>query len=323
MKAAILAVALAVAAAAVVPAQAQNYPVRPVRIIVGYPPGGGVDVAARIVAQGLTEVWGTQNAIVDNRPGAVGSIGTELTAAAAPDGYTLMLCQIASHAITPARAKKLPYDHVRDFAFVSMVGTTPNVIVTHPSMAMKNLREVTAYAKKHPGKLNYGSSGVGASPNLSVELFKLMAGVDIVHVPYKGAAIAMADVISGHLELMTGNLPGPLPQIRAGKVRALAITSIERNVRVPDVPTIAEQGVPGFDVSSWYGICTQAGVPKPVFEKLRADLLKALDSPDTRKRLADQAVDVKTATPEQFVEHVKAETTRWTKVVREAKIPEQ
>jgi tripartite-type tricarboxylate transporter receptor subunit TctC len=315
--------AIAIAAATLAPAQAQNYPVRPVRIIVGYPPGGGVDVAARIVAQGLTEVWGTQNAIVDNRPGAAGSIGTELTAAAAPDGYTLMLCQIASHAITPARAKKLPYDHVRDFAFVSMVGTTPNVIVTHPTLAMKNLKDVIAYAKKHPGKLNYGSSGVGASPNLSVELLKLMAGIDIVHVPYKGAAIAMADVMSGHLELMTGNLPGPLPQIKAGKLRGLAVTSAQRNARAPDVPTVAEQGVPGFDVSSWYGICTQAGVPKPIFDKLRADLLKALESPDTRKRLTDQAVDVKTSTPEQFVEHVKAETVRWTKVVRDAKIPAQ
>src|SRR5688572_20761337 len=321
MKAAILAVALAVAAAAVVPAQAQNYPVRPVRIIVGYPPGGGVDVAARIVAQGLTEVWGTQNAIVDNRPGAVGSIGTELTAAAAPDGYTLMLCQIASHAITPARAKKLPYDHVRDFAFVSMVGTTPNVIVTHPSLAMKNLKDVIAYAKKHPGKLNYGSSGVGASPNLSVELLKLMAGIDIVHVPYKGAAIAMADVMSGHLELMTGNLPGPLPQIKAGKVRGLAVTSAERNSRVPNVPTVAEQGVPGFDVSSWYGICTQAGVPKPIFDKLRADLLKALDSPETKRRLFDQGIDISTSTPEEFVAHVRTETERWRKVVRDAKIP--
>jgi tripartite-type tricarboxylate transporter receptor subunit TctC len=329
MNVATTAIAVALAAAAVAPAQAQTtstgqaYPVRPVRIIVGYPPGGGVDVAARIVAQGLSEVWGTQNAIVDNRPGAAGSIGTELTAAAAPDGYTLMLCQIASHAITPARAKKLPYDHVRDFAFVSMVGTTPNVIVTHPSLAMKNLKDVIAYAKKHPGKLNYGSSGVGASPNLSVELLKLMAGIDIVHVPYKGAAIAMADVMSGHLELMTGNLPGPLPQIKAGRVRALAVTSAQRNSRVPDVPTVAEQGVPGFDVSSWYGICTQAGVPKPIFDKLRADLLKALDSTETRKRLTEQAVDVKTATPEQFVEHVKAETVRWTKVVREAKIPSQ
>ena len=323
MKAATTALAVAIAAATFAPAHAQNYPVRPVRIIVGYPPGGGVDVAARIVAQGLSEVWGTQNAIIDNRPGAAGSIGTELTAAAAPDGYTLMLCQIASHAITPARAKKLPYDHVRDFAFVSMVGTTPNVIVSHPTLAMKNLKEVIAYAKKHPGKLNYGSSGVGASPNLSVELLKLMAGIDIVHVPYKGAAIAMADVISGHLELMTGNLPGPLPQIKAGKLRGLAVTSAQRNARAPDVPTVAEQGVPGFDVSSWYGICTQAGVPKPVFDKLRADLLKALDSPETKKRLTDQAVDVKTSTPEQFVEHVKAETLRWTKVVREANIPAQ
>ena len=185
MNVATLALAAAIAAATLAPAQAQNYPVRPVRIIVGYPPGGGVDVAARIVAQGLSEVWGTQNAIVDNRPGAAGGIGTELTAAAAPDGYTLMLCNVASHAITPARAKKLPYDHVRDFAFVSMVGTTPNVIVTHPSMAMKNLRDVIAYARKNPGKLNYGSSGVGASPNLSVELLKLEAGIDIVHVPYR------------------------------------------------------------------------------------------------------------------------------------------
>jgi tripartite-type tricarboxylate transporter receptor subunit TctC len=323
MNGATLALAVAIAAATPAPAHAQNYPVRPVRIIVGYPPGGGVDVAARIVAQGLSEVWGTQNAIVDNRPGAAGGIGTELTAAATPDGYTLMLCNVASHAITPARAKKLPYDHVRDFAFVSMVGTTPNVIVTHPSMAMKNLKDVIAYAKKNPGKLNYGSSGVGASPNLSVELLKLEAGIDIVHVPYKGAAIAMADVMSGHLELMTGNLPGPLPQIKAGKVRGLAVTSAQRNARVPDVPTISEQGVPGFDVSSWYGICTQAAAPKPVFDKLRADLLKALNSPETKKRLYDQAIDVKTSTPEEFVEHVKAETARWTKVVREANIPAQ
>ena len=323
MNAARIALAVLIAAAPLFTAHAQNYPARPVRIIVGYPPGGGVDVAARIVAQGLTDVWGNQSAIVDNRPGAAGGIGTELTAAATPDGYTLMLCNIASHAITPARAKKLPYDHVRDFAFVSMVGTTPNVIVTHPTMALKNLRDVIAYAKKNPGKLNYGSSGVGASPNLSVELLKLEAGIDIVHVPYKGAAIAMADVMSGHLELMTGNLPGPLPQIRAGKVRGLAVTSAQRNSRAPDVPTIAEQGVPGFDVSSWYGICTQAGVPKPVFDKLRADLLKALDSPETKKRLYDQAIDLKSATPQEFVEHVKAETIRWKKVVQEAHIPAQ
>jgi tripartite-type tricarboxylate transporter receptor subunit TctC len=317
------AAAVVVAVASCATAQAQNYPTRPVRIMVGYAPGGGVDVAARIVAHGLTEVWGNQTAVVDNRPGAAGAIATELTAKAAPDGYTLMLCQIASHAITPARQKKPTYDHMKDFSFVSMVGTTPNVIATHPAMAMKTLKDVIAYAKKNPGKLNYGSSGVGASPNLSMELFNLEAGIKIQHVPYKGAALAMADVISGHMELMVGNLPGPYPMIVAGKLRGLAVTSGQRSSRVPDIPTVAEQGVPGFDVSSWYGICTQSGVPKPVFDKLRADLLKALDQPDVKKRLTDQGVDVKTSTPEEFLAHVKAETTRWARVVRAANIPSQ
>jgi tripartite-type tricarboxylate transporter receptor subunit TctC len=304
-------------------ADAQTYPSRPVRIMVGYAPGGGVDVAARIVAQGLTEVWGNQTALVENRAGAAGAIATELTAKAAPDGYTLMLCQIASHAITPARQKKPTYDHLKDFSFVSMVGTTPNVIATHPAMAMKNLKDVIAYARKNPGKLNYGSSGVGASPNLSMELFKLEAKIDIQHVPYKGAALAMSDVIAGQMELMIGNLPGPYPQIVAGKLRGLAVTSGERSSRVPDIPTIAEQGVPGFDVSSWYGICTQSGVPKPVFDKLRADLLKALDAPEVRKRLTDQGVDVKTSTPEEFRAHVEKEAVRWARVVRAAKIPSE
>lgn len=311
------------AAAAFVPAHAQTYPNRAVRIIVGFPPGGAIDFAARTVAQGLSEVWGNVNALVDNRPGAGGGIGTELTAAAAPDGYTLMLCHIASHAITPARNRKLPYDHIKDFAFVSMVGTTPNILVTHPSMALKSLREVLAYARKNPGKLNYASAGVGTSPHLSVELIKLMARVDIVHVPYKGAAPAMSDVMSGHMELMVGNFPSPFPLIKAGKLRGLAVTSAERNSRAPDIPTVAENGLPGFDISSWYGICTQAGVPRPVFDKLRADLLKALDLPDLRRRLMDQGVDVKTSTPEAFLAHVRAETAVWEKVIREAKIPAQ
>lgn len=318
-----LAAAAAVALATCASAQAQTYPTRPVRIMVGYAPGGGVDVAARIVAQGLTEVWGSQTALVDNRPGAAGAIATELTAKANPDGYTLILCQIASHAITPARSKKPTYDHIKDFSFVSMVGTTPNVIATHPAMAMKTLRDVIAYAKKNPGKLNYGSSGVGASPNLSMELLKLEAGINIQHVPYKGASLAMADVISGHMELMIGNLPGPYPMIIAGKLRGLAVTSAQRSPRLPDVPTVAEQGVPGFDVSSWYGICAQSGVPKPVFDKLRADLLQALDRPDVQKRLTDQGVEVRTSTPEAFLAHVKAETARWTRVVRAANIPSQ
>lgn len=316
------AVALATATIAF-DAIAQTYPTRPVRIIVGFAPGGGVDLAARIVAQGLSQVWGNQNAIVENRPGAAGGIATEITAAAAPDGYTTMLCQIGSHAITPARAKKLPYDHIRDFGFVSMVGTTPNILVTHPSMALKSLRDVIAYAKRHPGKLNYGSSGVGASPNLSVELLKLQAGIDIVHVPYKGAALVMSDVIAGQMELGVGNLPGAYGHVKAGKLRGLAVTSAARSAQLPEVPTIMEQGIKDYDVSSWYGICTQAAVPKPVFDKLRGDLLKALEMPDIRKRLSEQGIEVKTSTPEQFVDHVRKETARWTRVVREANIPPQ
>lgn len=302
-------------------AYAQAFPTRPVRIIVGYTPGGASDVNARIVAQGLSEVWGGINAIVENRAGAAGGLATALTAAAAPDGYTSMLCHIGSHAIAPARSKTLPYDHIKDFGFVSLIGTTPNVIVTHPSMALRNLRDVIAYARKHPGKLSYGSSGVGTSPNLSVELLKLMAKIDIVHVPYKGGGNTVIDAMGGQIELAASNLPGPLPFIRSGRLRGLAITSIERNSRTPDIPTVAEQGVPGYDVTSWFGICTQAAVPKPVLEKFRADLVKALDMPDVKKRLSEQGMDVKPTTSEEFLEYVKTETIKWAKVVREANIP--
>jgi tripartite-type tricarboxylate transporter receptor subunit TctC len=323
MKRIFAASAAVIAAGAAIPAAAQSYPARPVRILVGYAPGGGVDVAARIVAQGLTEVWGNQTALVENRPGAAGNIATELTASAAPDGYTLLLCTIASHGITPARSKKLSYDPVKSFSFPSMVGITPNIIVTHPAMAMRSLKDVIAYARKNPGKLNYGSSGVGASPNLSMELLKLDARLDIQHVPYKGAALAMADVASGHMELMVGNLPGPYPLVVAGKLRALAVTSGERSPKLPDVPTVAEQGVKDFDVSSWYGICGQSGIQKPVFDKLRTDLLAALARPETRKRLTDQGIEPKTTTPEDFVKFVNMEMTRWARVVKAAKIPDQ
>jgi len=321
MKYLLAATAAAIGASAAAPAAAQSYPTRPVRILVGYAPGGGVDVAARIVAQGLTDVWGNQTAIVENRPGAAGSIATEVTATANPDGHTLLLCTIASHGITPARARKLTYDPIKDFCFASMVGITPNIIVTHPSMAMRSLKDVIAYARKNPGKLNYGSSGVGASPNLSMELLKLDAKLDIQHVPYKGAALAMSDVISGHMELMVGNLPGPLPFVVAGKLRGLALTSAERSPQLPQVPTVAEQGVAGFDVSSWYGICGQSAMPKPVFDKLRSDLLAALGRADVKKRLVDQGIEIKTSTPEQFVDYARKEIARWTRVVKEAKIP--
>ncbi len=317
MKAVVQAVVLlfAVACGAV---HAQPYPNKPVRVLVGYVPGGGVDLAARLVAGALSDLWG-MTAIVDNRPGAAGGIATEITAKATPDGYTLMLCQIASHAITPARFRNLPYDHIRDFAFPSMIGSTPNVLVVHPSVPIKSLGEFIAHAKANPGKLSFGSSGVGASPHLSIELLKTMTSIDIVHVPYKGAAAALGDVMGGQIPASVGNLPGGLlAAIKAGRVRALGVTSAKRNPQAPDIPTFAEGGVPGYDVSSWYGICTQAGVPRPILAKLTADLGQALNSPGLRKRLEDQGIEVTPGTPQQFIAHVKSETQKWAKVVKEA-----
>ncbi len=299
---------------------AEPYPSKPVRVMVGFVPGGGVDLAARLVAAALGDLWGT-TAVVDNRGGAAGGIATEITAKANADGYTLMLCNIATHAITPARVKNLAYDHIRDFAFPSMIGSTPNVLMVHPAVPIKSLGEFIAHAKANPGKLTFGSSGVGASPHLSIELLKTTAAINIVHVPYKGAAAALADVIGGQIPASVGNLPGgPLAAIKAGRVRALGVTSGRRNVQAPEVPTFAESGVPGYDVSSWYGICTQAGVPKPILAKLTADLHRVLKSPELRKRLEDQGIDVTPSTPEQFVAHVKAETAKWTKVVKDANL---
>ncbi len=299
---------------------AQNYPSRTVRIMVGYSPGGGVDTTARIMAQALSELWGT-TVIVENRPGASGNIATEVTAKAAPDGYTLVLCNIGSHAVTPARfAKRLNYDPVGDFAFPVRIGGIPNVFMVHPSMPIQTLQQYIDYAKRHPGKLNFGSSGVGGSPHLSIELWKSISKIDIVHVPYKGAALALADVMSGHMESSVGNLAGgPLGAIKAKRVRALAVTSAERNAQVPEVPTFAESGVSGYDVTGWYGLCTQAKVPQPILDKLAADGAKVLAGP-LKKRLEKQGITVTPSTPEQFAAHVKSEIAKWTKVIKDAKL---
>jgi tripartite-type tricarboxylate transporter receptor subunit TctC len=301
-------------------AQAQNYPTKPVRILVGYTPGGGVDTTARMVGQALGELWGSP-VIIENRPSSGGNLATELTAKAPPDGYTLVLCNIGSHAVTPARfAKKLTYDPVRDFAFPSMIGGVPNLFMVHPSMPVKTLKQFIAYAKANPGKVNYGSSGVGASPHLSIELLKLMTGINIVHVPYKGAAGALGDVMSGHIEASVGNLAGaPLAAAKNGRVRPLGVTSARRNPQLPDVPTFAEAGVPGYDVTGWYGICTQAKVPQPILNKLNADLHKVLAGP-LKGRLEEQGVEVTPTTPDQFAAHVKVEIEKWTKVVAAAKL---
>ncbi len=301
-------------------AAAQPYPSKPVRIMVGVSPGGGVDTAARMLGQALGDLW-RRPVIIENRPGVVGMVATEFTAKAPPDGYTLLLCNIATHAIVPARyGKKVPYDPIGDFAFPSMIGTVPNLFMVHPSFPAKTIREYIRYAKKHPGQVSFGSSGVGGSPHLSIELLKTLTGLNIVHVPYKGASLALADAISGHIESSVGNLAGsPLAAAKAGRVRALAVTSGKRSVQLPEVPTFAESGVSGYDVSSWYGICTQARVPQPVLTQLTTDIHKALAGP-LKQRLTDQGVEVATTTPEEFVTYVKAEIKKWTRVVIGAKL---
>jgi len=294
-----------------------NYPNKPIRLVVGYTPGGGTDLASRYVAGALSDLWGA-TVLVDNRPGAGGAVGTELVVRAAPDGYTIMLCTIGSHAITPARIT-LPYDHIKDFSFLSKIGSTPNLFMAHPAQPFKNVGDVVAYAKANPGKLSFGSSGVGASPHLSIELLKSMTGINIVHVPYKGAAPALADVIGGQIPLSVGNLPGgPLSAVKSGRLIGVGVTSAKRSARAPDVPTFAEGGVRGYDVSSWYGICAPAGLPKPVAAKLTAGLIKVLSSPDLKVRMEDQGIDVMPSTSEEFVAFVKEETAKWKKVVKEA-----
>jgi tripartite-type tricarboxylate transporter receptor subunit TctC len=295
-----------------------------VRILVGYVPGGGVDTTARILAAALTEFWGAQ-VIVENRPGAAGNIATEITAKAAPDGYTLVLCNIGSHAITPARFRdKLTYDPIRDFAFPVMIGGVPNVFMVHPSMPANTLREFVAYARAHPGKVNFGSSGIGASPHLSIELLKSMTGINIVHVPYKGAAAALTDVMSGHMESSVGNLAGgALAAIKAGRVRALGVTTPQRRPQLPEVPTFAEGGLPGYDVSGWYGLCTQSKVPQAIITKINTDVNQLLAGPGLKKRLEDQGISVTPSTPEAFLAYIKVEIDKWTKVVKDANLPNE
>ena len=309
-------IALLAALAAVAPVFAQTFPIKPVRLLVGFAPGGGTDLAARLVAAALTELWGN-TVLVDNRAGAGGNVSTELTARAAPDGYTVTLCTIG-HAITAARMK-LPYDSIRDFSFISMVGAMPNLLMAHPSQPFKNVGDIVSYAKANPGKLSFGTSGVGASPHLSMELFKSMTGINIVHVPYKGSAPALADVMGGQIPLSIGNLPGaPLAAVKSGRLRGVGVTTAKRSARAPEVPTFAEGGVPGYDVSGWYGICAPAGLPKAVLANFNDGLVKVLASAELQQKLGEQGIDVASSTPEQFLSYVKTEMVKWSKVVKEA-----
>jgi tripartite-type tricarboxylate transporter receptor subunit TctC len=310
-----LAAALLVVAAPVVLGQAA-YPTRPVRLVVPFPAGGTTDILARAAAQKLSEAWG-QQVIVDNRPGAAGNIGAELVAKSAPDGYTLLMGTVGTHAINASLYAKMPYDQVKDFAPVILVAGVPNVLVVNPQLPVNTVPELIAYAKANPGKLNFASSGSGTSIHLSGELFKTMTGVQMTHVPYKGSAPALTDLMGGQVQLMFDNLPSSLAFIKAGKLRAIAVTSTTRAAALPDTPAVADT-VPGFEASSWFGILAPAGTPREIVAKINGEISKWLASPDAKEKLAAQGANVAGGTPEDFAKHIQTETAKWAKVVKES-----
>ena len=296
---------------------AQNYPVKPVTIVVPFAPGGTTDILARIVGQGMQTELG-QPFVVDNRAGAGGNIGASLAAKAAGDGYTLFMGTVGTHAINQALYKKMPFDPVKDFAPISRVATVPNLLVAHPSQPYKTVKELIAYAKANPGKVTFGSPGSGASPHVSGELFKSMTGTDLLHVPYKGSAPAMTDLLGGQINIMFDNMPSAIQHVRSGKLRPIAVTTAKRSPEMPDIPTIAEAGVPGYEAMSWFGLFAPAATPKPVLDKLNAALVKVLNQADVKKKIAEQGGDVVAETPEQFAAFIKSETAKWGKVVKES-----
>ncbi len=305
------------AAACSVLASAQSYPGKPLRLVVPFAAGGATDVLARIVGKELGDRL-KQTVVVDNRGGAGGTIGSDAVARAQPDGYTLLMGAVGTHAINVSLYKKLSYDPVKDFEPVILVATVPNVLVVPVALPVKSVKELISFGKANPGKLNFASSGSGTSIHLSGELFKTMTGIDMQHIPYKGSGPAMADLLAGQTQMMFDNLPSSMPHIKAGRLRPLAVTSAKRFPALPEVPTIAEAGVPGYEASSWFGIFAPAATPPQIIALLNGELNKILAAPDTRKRLLEQGADAAGGTPEQFAALIKSEIPKWAKVVKES-----
>lgn len=295
---------------------AQDYPTKPVRFIVPYAPGGSSDVIARILGQKLGDALG-QIFLVDNRPGAGSMIGTDLAAKSTPDGYTIILSDMP-HTINPSVYTKVPYDPVKDFSPITVVGTSPMFLFVNPSVPAQTLKAFIALAKSQPGKLAIGSGGNGTTTHLSAELFQSRAGIKLTHVPYKGAGPALVDVVAGQIPATFTSMATAAPHAKAGKLRVLGVTSTKRVAALPEVPTFAEMGVPDFVVEHWWGVLLPAGVPKQIVEKLRGEIVKALDAPDVRDRFAFLALQPTTNTPEQFRALLESDVKRWAKIVRDA-----
>lgn len=297
---------------------AQVYPQRPVRLIVPFAPGGTTDILARLIGQKLTPMLG-QSVVIDNRPGANGAVGSEIVAKSNPDGYTLIMGYLGSLAINPHLFSTLPYDSVRDFAPITVVASTAQAIVAHPSLPSSCV-ELIALAKRKRGQITYASAGIGSPSHLAGELFKMMAGVDILHVPYKGSGAALTDLLGGHVALSFGGLAAAMPYVKAGRLRLLAVTTAKRSSAVPEVPTVAESGVPGFDVSSWFGVLAPAGTPREVIDRLHTEIARILTTREVKERLAADGAEPVGNTPQEFAAFIRSELVKWGKVVKGAGI---
>jgi tripartite-type tricarboxylate transporter receptor subunit TctC len=315
-KTALAATALALAANG---ADAQSsYPMKPVRVVVPSSAGGGTDIIARIVAPKLAQALG-QQVVIDNRPGAGTMIGGELVAKAPPDGYTLLMC-VSTLATNPVIYRKVPYNAITDFAPVTLVLTASNILVVHPSLPPRTVKELIAFARGRPGQLNYASAGLGTNPHLSMELFLSMTGLKMVHVPYKGSAPAMIDLVGGQVSVMTATALTGIPHIRAGRLRALGVTGAKRTGAAPDVPTIAEAGVPGYEAVQWYGMVAPANTPRGVIARLNREMVTILQMPDVKEKFATDGADAGGSTPDEFGRYIKSETEKWQKVAKAAGI---
>jgi tripartite-type tricarboxylate transporter receptor subunit TctC len=310
---------LLVLALSSMPLMAQQYPAKPIRIVVGFAPGGGTDIVSRIIGQKMSESWG-QPVLVDNRAGATGTIGADLVAKAAPDGYTLLMGHVNSHGIASNLFKKLPYDAERDFSMVAYVGYVPNVFVIHPSIPAQNVKELIALAKAKPGTLNYASSGVGSTQHLAGELFSLLAGVNIVHVPYKGSGPAVIDLIAGHVSMNFDTMPPVLPHVKSGRLRALALTTPKRSPQMPNVPTMIEVGLKGFDMTNWYGVMAPAKTSRDTVTKLNAEINRIVMLPDAKSKLEEAGTQLDPMSPEQFATFLHGEIAKYAKLVKAAKV---
>jgi len=298
---------------------AQSYPAKPIRIVVPFPPGGIADLFARVIGQKFGETWG-QPSVVENRPGAGGNIGAEIVAKSPPDGYTLVTGSIGTHAVNISLFSKLPYDPIRDFAPVSLIMEAEGLLVVHPSVPVRTVKELIALARARPGQLSYASAGHGTAAHLSGELFKSMAKVDMVHVPYKGNVPAITDLLAGQTSLLFATMPTVLPQVQAGRLRALAVTSSARSPAAPELPTIAEAALPGYSVTNWIGFFAPAGTPRDVVVKLNAEVVRIMQAPEIQKRLLNEGAKFTPWTPDEFTAFVKVEIAKWAKVVKDAGI---